>query len=270
MPTQAERCETFRALHERDRAFIIPNPWDVGTARVLAKMGFEALATTSAGMAFSAGKRDHTVGREDVMAHCRALVSAVDVPVSADLGNCFGDDPTTVAETMRIAAETGLAGASVEDMRDDFSIYDAGLAAERVRAAAETVHALTFPFTLTARAENFLVGRRDLDDTIKRLQAYQEAGADVLYAPGLTAREDIAAVVGAVDRPVNVIAGIAGLTLTFADLQALGVKRISVGSTLARAAITAFVHGAQEMREGGTFTFGDGTMSFRDINSLFE
>ncbi len=270
MPTQAERGETFRTLHERDRAFIIPNPWDVGTARVLVKMGFEALATTSAGMAFSAGRRDNMVGRDDVMAHCRALASAVDVPVSADLGNCFGDDPTTVAETMRMAAATGLAGASVEDMRGDFSIYDTRLAAERVRAAAETVHALTFPFTLTARAENFLVERRDLDDTIARLQAYQEAGADVLYAPGLTTREEIAAIVGAVDRPVNVIAGIAGLTLTFADLQALGVKRISVGSTLARAAITAFVRGAQEMRERGTFTFGEGAMSFRDINSLFD
>jgi 2-methylisocitrate lyase-like PEP mutase family enzyme len=232
-------------------------------------MGFEALATTSAGMAFSAGKGDHTVRREEVMAHCGGLASAVDVPLSADLGNCFGDDPSTVAETMAMAAETGLAGASVEDMKEDFSIYDAGLAADRVRAAAETVRALPFPFTLTARAENFLVGRRDLDDTIKRLVAYQEAGADVLYAPGLTTREEIAAVVDAVDRPVNVIAGITGLTLTFAELEALGVKRVSVGSTLARAAMTAFVQAAREMRERGTFTFGPDAMSYRDINALF-
>src|SRR5436305_11002294 len=202
MKTQAEQAAAFRALHEREGAFIIPNPWDAGTARILEKMGFEALATTSAGMAFSRGMRDNTVSREDVMAHCRALVSAVDSPVSADLGNCFGDDPSSVAETFRLAVQTGLAGASVEDMKDDYSIYDHGLARDRVQAAAEVAHAQAVPFTLTARAENFLAGRRDLDDTIARLRSYQEAGADVLYAPGLTTADEVRAVVTSVDRPV--------------------------------------------------------------------
>ncbi|MEX2246918.1 MAG: isocitrate lyase/phosphoenolpyruvate mutase family protein [Dehalococcoidia bacterium] len=270
MKTQHQLGEAFRALHQRPGAFIIPNPWDAGTARILVALGFEALATTSAGLAFSMGKRDNTVSRDDVLAHCAALTAAVDVPVSADLGDCFGSEPQTVAETVRLAAATGLAGCSVEDMKGDYSIYDHALAAERVRAAADVAHALPFPFTLTARAENFLVGRRDLDDTIKRLQAYQEAGADVLYAPGLTTREEIAAVVTAVDRPVNVIAGIAGITLTFADLEALGVKRVSVGSTLARVAISAFLRASREMREHGTFTFGEGALSFREINAMFD
>ena len=269
MPTQEELGRTFRVLHERG-TFIIPNPWDQGSARILASMGFPALATTSAGFAFSVGERDNTPGREDVLAHCRGLISAVDVPVSADLGDCFGDDPGTVAETMRLAAASGLCGASVEDMKGDYSIYDHGLAAERVQAAAEVTQALPIPFTLTARAENFLVGHRDLDDTIKRLQMYQEAGADVLYAPGLTTREQISAVVRSVDRPVNVIMGIGGSSLTLADLQALDVRRVSVGSSLARAAITAFVRAAREILERGTFSFGDDLMSFRDINSLFD
>ena len=270
MRTQAELGQVFRALHEREGAFIIPNPWDVGTARMLAAMGFEALATTSGGLALSLGKRDNTVSLEEVLAHCTALVAAVDVPVSADLGDCFGAEPETVAEIMWLAASTGLAGASIEDMKGDYSIYEHGLAAERVRAAAEAAHALPFPFTLTARAENFLVGRRDLDDTMRRLQAYQEAGADVLYAPGITTSEEIAAVVGAVERPVNVIAGIGRMTLSLNELAVLGVKRISVGSGLARVAISAFLGAAREMREGGTFTFGDRAMSFREINSMFD
>ncbi len=269
MKTQAEHGEAFRDLHRREGAFIIPNPWDVGTARILEQMGFEALATTSAGMAFALGMRDNTVSRDDVMAHCRAAVSAVDIPVSADLGNCFGDDPATVAETFRLAIQTGLAGASVEDMKGDYSIYDHTLARERVQAAAEVAHAQPFPFTFTARAENFLVGRRDLDDTIRRLQSYQEAGADVLYAPGLTTADEIRAVVTSVDRPVNVIVGLANMHLTFDELQDLGVKRLSTGSTLSRVAITSFVEAAREMKERGTFTFGDQSMSFLDINRMF-
>ena len=267
MPTQDKLGWTFRALHESG-TFVIPNPWDVGSARILASMGFRALATTSGGFAFSVGKRDHTPGRDDVLEHCRALISAVDVPVSADLGNCFGDDPKTVAETMRLAAASGLVGAYVEDMKGDYSIYDHALAAERVQAAAEVTQALPFPFTLTARAENFLVGRHDLDDTIKRLQLYQEAGADVLYAPGLTTREEISAVVRSVDRPVNVIMGIRDCSLTIADLQELEVRRISVGSSLARVAITAFIRATREMLERGTFSFSDDLMSFREINSM--
>lgn len=270
MKTQAELAQTFAALHRRDGAFIIPNPWDAGTARMLVSLSYEALATTSAGLAFALGVPDNTVSRDDVLAHCRALAAAVEVPVSADLGNCFGDAPADVAEAFRLAISTGLAGASVEDMKDDGSIYELALAAERVRAAADVAHGLPFPFTLTARAENYLAGRRDLADTIARLQAFEEAGADVLYAPGLTSREEIAAVVAAVHRPVNVIAGIGGFALTFGELQSLGVKRISIGSTLARAAITTFVDAAREMRDEGTFTYAADALSTAAITTLFD
>ncbi len=209
MNTLLEKATAFRSLHERDRAFIIPNPWDVGTARILAHLGFEALATTSAGYAFSIGQRDNTVDREQMMEHVRAIAAATELPVSADLENGFGDDPETVAETIRLAGDTGLAGGSIEDStsRVDHPIYDFELAVERVRAAVEVARSLPFPFTLTARSENYLVGRPDLEDTIRRLQAYQEAGADVLYAPGLARKEDIVAVVRSVDRPVNVVMG---------------------------------------------------------------
>ncbi|MGH7461373.1 MAG: isocitrate lyase/PEP mutase family protein, partial [Longimicrobiales bacterium] len=204
MKTRSEKGRIFRALHERDGAFVIPNPWDIGTARLLARLGFEALATTSAGFAFSVGQRDNTIGRERMMAHARDIVSATDLPVSADLENGFGHDPASVAETVRQAAAAGLAGCSIEDdtQRAGNRIYPIGHAVERIRAAVGVARALPFTFTLTARAENYLVGRPDLKDTIRRLQAYQEAGADVLYAPGLTTREDIAAVCSSVNRPV--------------------------------------------------------------------
>jgi 2-methylisocitrate lyase-like PEP mutase family enzyme len=272
MLTQAEKGQTFRALHGRHGAFIVPNPWDVGTARLLAHLGFEALATTSAGYAFSAGQRDNTIDRDQMIAHVAAIVSATDLPVSADLGNCFGDSPEIVAETIKLAAGAGLAGASVEDMsrQQDHPIYEHEHAVERVRAAAEAVRGLAFAFTLTARAENYLVGRPDLADTIKRLQAYQDAGADVLYAPGLTSREDIAAVVRSVDRPVNVVMGLQGVQLSLAELSAIGVKRVSVGSALSRAALGAFLRAAREMREHGTFTFAEDAVSFRDINAMFK
>jgi 2-methylisocitrate lyase-like PEP mutase family enzyme len=269
MRTQEEKGIIFRALHERKTAFIIPNPWDIGTARLLAHSGFEALATTSAGYAFSIGQRDNSVGRERMIAHVREIVAATELPVSADLENGFGDDPETAAETIRLGAEAGLVGGSIEDStttRDD-PIYELEHAAERVRAAAEVVRSLGFAFMLTARAENYLFGRRDLKDTIKRLQAYQEAGANVLYAPGLADKNDIAAVVSSLDRPVNVLA-ITGLTL--ADMSALGVKRISVGSGLTRAALGAFLRAAREMKEQGSFTFADEAVSFRDISLMFE
>jgi len=271
MRTQEEKGRAFRALHERDTAFIIPNPWDVGTARLLAHLGFESLATTSAGYAFSVGQRDNTIGRDEMMAHVSAIVSATDLPVSADLENGFGDDPKTVAETIRLAAATGLVGGSIEDStkRMDDPVYEYGLAAERVRAAAEVARSLPFPFTLTGRAENYLVGRPDLKDTIKRLQAYQEAGADVLYAPGITSKEDIAAVVSSVDRPVNVVMGLQGVRLSLAELSELGVKRVSVGSALSRAALGAFLRAAREMRERGTFEFSDEAVSYRDISAMF-
>jgi 2-methylisocitrate lyase-like PEP mutase family enzyme len=270
--TQAEKALVFRALHKREHAFIIPNPWDAGSARLLAHLGFEALATTSAGYAFSAGRPDNTTTREEMMAHCTVIASATDLPVSGDLENGFGDSPEMTAEIIRLAAEAGLVGGSIEDNsgRSDEPIYEFQHAVDRVRAAAEAAHALSFTFTFTARAENYLVGRPDLKDTIRRLQAYQEAGADVLYAPGLLSSEDIAEVVRSVDRPVNVVMGLQGVALSLADLSALGVRRVSVGSALSRAALGAFLRAAKEMREHGTFTFADEAVSFREINGLFR
>ena len=271
MRTQAEKAAAFRAMHERERAFIIPNPWDVGTSRLLAHLGFEALATTSAGYAFSLGQRDSMVGRDSMLTHVRAIASATDLPVSADLENGYGDDPKTVAETIRMGAEAGLVGGSIEDatQRPDHPIYDLEAAVERVRAAARAARSLPFPFTLTARAENYLWGRPDLEDTIRRLRAFQEAGADVLYAPGLVSKEDIAAVVSAVDRPVNVVMGLQGVQLSLADLSEIGVKRVSVGSALSRAALGAFLRAAREMRESGTFRFAAEAVSYREISGMF-
>jgi 2-methylisocitrate lyase-like PEP mutase family enzyme len=270
--TQAEKGRIFRELHQRDRAFLIPNPWDLGTARLLAHLGFEALATTSAGFAFSVGQPDNTIDRSQMMAHVSAIVAATDLPVSADLENGFGDSPEVVAETIRLAARSGLAGCSIEDMSRETGhpIYERDFAVERIRAAAEVVRALPFPFTLTARCENYLCGRPDLKDTIDRLQVYQSAGADVLYAPGLRSKEDIAAVVGAVDRPVNVVMGLQGVQLSLAELSAIGVRRVSAGSSLSRAALGAFLRAAREMREHGTFSFAQDAVSFRDISAMFE
>jgi len=268
---QAVRAKAFRALHAREGAFIIPNPWDVGTARLLAGLGFEALATTSAGYAFSLGRPDNTVGRDAMLDHCARIVAATELPVSADLENGYADDADEVAETYRLAAATGLAGASIEDAtgRPEQPQYAPEHAAERVRAAVEAVRGLPFPFTITARAENFLVGRPDLDDAIGRLQAYQEAGADVLYAPGLARREDIAAVVAAVDRPVNVVMGLKGAQLTLAELADMGVKRVSVGSALSRAALGAFLRAAREMRDHGTFGFAADAVPYAELGPLF-
>jgi 2-methylisocitrate lyase-like PEP mutase family enzyme len=271
MTTQTEKGHAFRALHQRDHAFIIPNPWDIGTARLLAHLGFEALASTSAGFASSMGLRDYAVGRQAVIAHVAALASATDLPVSADLENGFDDAPAIVAETIGLAATAGIVGGSIEDAtgRAEDPIYELSLAAERVRAAAERAHALAFPFTLTARAENYLHGRPDLKDTIKRLQAYQDAGADVLYAPGLTSKEDITTLVRSLDRPVNVLIGIPGAWLNLAALSAIGVKRVSVGSALSRTAMGAFLRAAREMQQYGTFTFAEQAVSSREIFDMF-
>ncbi|HUB17907.1 MAG TPA: isocitrate lyase/phosphoenolpyruvate mutase family protein [Acidobacteriaceae bacterium] len=257
MPTQREKGEVFCAMHQRDRAFIIPNPWDAGTARMLAHLGFEALATTSAGNAFSHGHRDGTMGREATLENAAAIVEATDLPVSGDLENGFGDSPEAAAETIRRAAAAGLVGGSIEDAtgRAEQPIYELGLAIERIEAAAEAARALPFPFVLTARAENYLYGRADLKDTIHRLRTYEEAGADVLYAPGLNKREQIAAVVSSVDRPVNVLMGLGGLDLNLEDLSEMGVRRVSVGGALCRMALGAFLSGAREMKERGTFGF---------------
>ncbi len=272
MPTLQEKAEHFLGLHHQPSAFIIPNPWDIGTARILAGMGFKALATTSAGFAFSVGQRDYTVSRPAMLAHIEDIAGATDLPVSADLENGFGDTPDVVSETIRLAGASGVVGGSIEDATgiEDRPIYDRQLAVERVRAAADSARRLPFRFTLTARCENYLHGRKDLKETIDRLQRYQEAGADVLYAPGLTSMEDIATVVRSVDRPVNVLIGMPGSQLTAAGLSQSGVKRISVGSALSRAALGAFVRAAQEMSATGTFTFAQSALGSPETNSLFD
>lgn len=268
---QCAKGEALQALHARDEPFVIPNPWDAGTARLLASLGFEALATTSAGCAFALGLPDNRIDRRQAIAHVRMLAEATPLPVSADLENGFGDDPETVVETIRLAAEAGAVGGSIEDTnsRNEDPQYAFDHAVERVRAAADAARALDFPFTLTARAENFLVGKPDLGDTIRRLQAYQEAGADVLYAPGLASREDIAELVRSVDRPVNVLMGSPALRLSVDELAALGVRRISVGSALSRVALGAFLRAAREIRERGSFAFGADAVGYAEINALF-
>jgi 2-methylisocitrate lyase-like PEP mutase family enzyme len=256
MRSQSEKATAFRVLHTRDHAFVIPNPWDIGSAKLLEKAGFEALATTSAGFARSIGKEDHEVTRDEKLVHAAALCSAVDLPISADLENGFGDDLAFVAETIKLAAEAGLVGGSIEDYSAKRGErYDIEFAADRIRAAVSATQGLGFDFTLTARAENFITGHPDLADTIKRLQAYQEAGAHVLFAPGIKTKDEIAAVVSSVDRPVNVLVGMPGMSLSVADLNELGVKRISVGSALHWVAMQSVLKVATEIREKGTFSF---------------
>lgn len=269
MPTQSEKCARFRELHERDSAFILANPWDAGTARLLESLGFEALATTSAGYAHSAGKADGQVPRDEMLAHARSLALATDLPVSADLENGYADTPEGAAETVRLAIEAGLAGCSIEDVPSGSrEPYEIAFAAERIRAAAEAAHARPFPFVLTARAENHIVGRSNLADTIARLQAFQEAGADVLFAPGLRTKEEIETVVKSVDRPVNVLAGLPGMSLSLRELSALGVKRVSIGSALSNAAFGCVIRAAAEMRDNGTFAFAREAPNF-NLNDLF-
>jgi 2-methylisocitrate lyase-like PEP mutase family enzyme len=266
-----EEASAFRLLHKEPGAFIIPNPWDIGTARILAALGFSALATTSAGMAFSLGVAEGKVSREDTLAHCRAIVEATSLPVSADLEKGFGDSPESVVETVRAAAEIGLAGCSIEDHtgRRDDPIYDFELAVERIEAAAQACRDLRRDFVLTARCENLLWGRHNVDDTIKRLQAFEAAGADVLYAPGLHDLETIRTVCDALVKPVNVVMGMPGTTFGLAELAEVGVKRISVGSALARLAFGSFVRAAREMESSGTFRFSEGAMGFAELESFF-
>jgi 2-methylisocitrate lyase-like PEP mutase family enzyme len=275
MTSQSDKATTFRALHARPGAFVIPNPWDAGTAIMLARLGYRALATTSAGFAFSIGRADGegAVNRDEALAHARTIVAATDLPVSADLENGFGDAPADCAETIRRAAEAGLVGGSIEDAtgRDAEPIYPFDVAVARVKAAVAAAQALPFPFTLTARAENLLHGRADLPDTIRRLQAFAAAGADVLYAPGLTTRDDIAAVVQAVaPKPVNVVMGLGGASFSVAELGALGVRRISLGSAFARAAYGAFLRAAREVATAGTFGFAKEAVPFAEINAMFR
>ena len=274
MRTQAEKAAAFRALHERPGAFIIPNPWDAGTAKLLASLGFEALATTSLGLSNSLGRPDGAgvVSREEVLDNCRLIAVATDLPVNADLENGYADEPRAAAEMIRLASEAGIVGGSIEDATGDpeHPIYDFALAVERVQAAVETGRSLPVPFVLTARAENLLHGRPDLDDTIRRLQAFEKAGADVLYAPGLRDIPTIRTVVRAVGKPLNVVMSAADPAITQAQLAEAGVKRISVGGALSRLALAAFLKGAREMKDAGGFTWVRDTVPTKDLKAVFR
>ena len=271
---QITKAIAFQVLHTRPGAFVIPNPWDAGTARILAALGFEALATTSAGLAFSLGRRDAeaAISRDETLANARAIVEATELPVSADLEDGFGARPEDAAETIQRAAEVGLVGGSIEDTTADPAspIHDFNLSVERVIAAVEAARALPFPFTVTARAENFQFSRPDLDDTIARLKAFEKAGADVLYAPALPDISAIRKVCASVSRPVNVVVGLAGPNFTVAELAEAGVKRISLGATLARAALGGFVRAAREIAENGTFGFADQAIPFSEANDYMR
>jgi 2-methylisocitrate lyase-like PEP mutase family enzyme len=269
MPSQLEKANAFRALHERPGAFIIPNPWDAGTAKLLAAMGFEALATTSLGLANMLGSS--AVSLDAILDNARAIAEATPLPVSIDLENCGAHEPKRAAEAIRRAAEVGAVGGSIEDSTGDRErpIYDFSLAVERVQAAVEAARALPFPFTLTARAENLLHGRNDLDDTIKRLQAFEAAGADVLYSPGVHDLATIKTVVASVGKPFNLVMGFADPTLTLPQLSAAGVKRVSVGGAMSRFALAAFLKSAREMKDGGSFTYVKDMAPIADLRGAF-
>ena len=272
MKSAAEKAALFRALHARPGAFVIPNPWDAGTARLLASLGFEALATTSLGLANSLGRVDGTsaVTRAEVLENCRVIAAATDLPVNADLENGYADEPRAAAEMIRLAAEAGVSGGSIEDTTGvrERPIYDFAHAVERVQAAVEVARGLPVPFLLTARADGLLFGR-DLDDTIRRLQAFEKAGADVLYCPGVRDLATIRMVASAVGKPMNVVMSAADPDLTVAQLGEAGVKRISVGGALSRLALAAFLRGAREMADRGTFTWVRETAPSRELKAVF-
>ena len=267
-----EKAESFAQLHRGPKAFVIGNPWDAGSARILTGLGYQALATSSGASAGVLGKRDGRVTRDEALAHARSIVEAVDLPVSADLERGFGDTPEAAAETIRLAGEVGLVGGSIEDAsgEKDKPLYDFNLAVERVAAAAREARAHPFPFTLTARAENFLRGNPDLDDTIRRLQAFEQAGADVLFAPGLPDLAAVRAVCGALKRPFNFRAGIKGKTFSVAELEAAGVRRISVATSLYRAAMSGLVEAAREVKDKGSFGYLERTMTTPDLNGFMR
>jgi 2-methylisocitrate lyase-like PEP mutase family enzyme len=274
MRTQAERARAFRALHERQGIFIMPNPWDAGTAKLFASLGFEAVATTSLGLASSLGRVDGTLSitREELIANCRTIAEATDLPVNADLENGYADDPEEAASIIRLAAEAGVVGGSIEDATGDAAkpIYDFDLAVERVAAAARVARSLPFPFTFTARAENYLHGRPDFDDTVRRLRAFAAAGADVLYAPGLRDLTTIRRLVAALPKPVNVVMGMIDPQITVRELGDAGVKRVSIGGALARRAYAAVREAAIAMRDTGSFQWVRDAMPGKDLNAIFE
>jgi 2-methylisocitrate lyase-like PEP mutase family enzyme len=268
--TQTEKAVRFRALHDGPGAFVIPNPWDAGSARILAGLGFQALATSSAASAAAMGRRDGGLTRDEALAHARVIVEATDLPVSADLEKGFGDAPEVVAATIRLAAEVGLVGCTIEDTTGNpkSPLYDTGLAIERIAAGVEAARALPFPFMLTARAHNLLFAAPSLDETIKRLQAFEKAGADVLFAPGLPGLAAVEAVCAAVSKPVNFMAGIKGKSFSVAELTAAGVKRISLATSLYRAAMTGFLEAAREVKDTGRFGFLDSCVTTPELNKL--
>ena len=270
--SQHDKAVQFRALHQGPRAFVIPNPWDAGSARLLAGLGFRALATSSGASAGILGKRDGMVTRDEALAHARAIAAATDIPVSADLEKGFGDEPSAARQIILLAAETGLVGGSIEDAtgNKDKPLYDIGQAVERVAAAAQAARSLAFPFTLTARSENFLRGNPDLDDTIKRLQAYEKAGADVLFAPGLPDLAAVKKVCASLSKPFNFMVGIRGKSFTVAELEAAGVRRISLATSLYRAAMTGLIEAGKEVREKGTFSYLDRSASTPDLYTLMR
>ena len=272
---QQVRAEIFRNLHQRPGIFVAPNPWDAGSAKMLAALGFEALATTSAGLAFMLGKPDGegVVTREEALSNARDIAAAVSIPVSGDLENGYGDDPEACAQTVLLAAEAGLVGCSIEDNTGHAAdpIYEFNLALERIKAAVRAARDCPFPFTLTARAENLIYGRMDMKDTLRRLEAFAEAGADVLFAPGLTTRDEIVTAVKAVSpKPLNVVMGLRGPAFTVDDLAEMGVKRISIGSSLARAAYDGFYNAAKEIYGKGSFTYAENIIGYDVINALFK
>jgi 2-methylisocitrate lyase-like PEP mutase family enzyme len=273
MLTQVDKHRVFRDLHERQGVFVMPNPWDAGTARILSALGFEALATTSAGLAFSIGRQDSAASltRDEVLQNARAIVEATDLPVNADLENCFAHEPAAAAETIRLAADAGLAGGSIEDYSNDpkAPIYDFDLSVARVRAAVAVAKSMPVPFVLTARAENLIRGRNDMADTIRRLKAYSAVGAEVLYAPGLRTAAEIRAVVEAIDRPLNVVTGWLEPGITVADVAAAGAKRISVGGALNRLALAAFVDAARAMKEEGSFAWMQRIADMGPLRKMF-
>ena len=271
---EGDAASGFRLLHQRPGLFVMPNPWDAGTARLLAALGFEALATTSLGLANTLGRPDgaNAVRRSEVLDNCRVIAAATDLPVNADLENGYADEPRAAAEMIRLAAETGVVGGSIEDATGDAArpIYDFALAVERVAAAVEVARALPVPFVLTARAENLLHGRPDLDDTIRRLQAFEKAGADVLYAPGVRDLSTIRTVASSVGKPLNVVMSAADPALTAAQLAEAGVKRISVGGALSRLALAAFLDGAREMKDSGGFTWVRRAVPSRELKAIWK
>jgi 2-methylisocitrate lyase-like PEP mutase family enzyme len=267
-PTQADKARLFQSLHQQKNPLLIPNPWDIGSARILAQLGFEALATSSAASAAARGRRDGRITRDGALAHARSIVGATDLPVSADLENGFGHEPSVVAQTILLAAKTGLVGASIEDStgNKDKPLYDIGHATERIAAAVDAARSLPFPFTLTGRAENFLHGNTNLDDTIQRLVAYEKAGADVLFAPALPDLAAVRAVCDAISKPVNFMVGIRGKSFAVAELTEAGVKRISFGASFHRAAMTGLVDAAREAKEHGTFHYLDHILTKPELN----